>query len=132
MRKEKAPAISEEISRFCNFLDTAQKEYAYHSEEVHRLELLTQDYLHSLELDGMKYEGRAKVATQLALCRQERRQHKDMVQLLEPLVEFMASDKGKAGVNQLRETLGKTRKVEKRMEDRVYTPRIARPDLGKK
>lgn len=124
MKQKNVPAISERISVFCGFLDEAQKDYMYHSEQVHRLELLTQDYLHSLELDGLKYEERAKLATKLARCRQERRQHKDMVQLLEPLVEFLASDKGKAGVNQLRETLGKTRKIEKRMADRAYFPRI--------
>lgn len=124
MKKKESPAISERISVFCNFLDEAQKGYLYHSEQVHRLELLTQDYLHSLELDGLKYEERAKLATRLSRCRQERRQHKDMVQLLEPIVDFLESDKGKAGINQLREVLGKTRKVEKRMVERTYFPRV--------
>ena len=88
------------------------------------MDRLTQDFLHKLELDGLDYKERAKVATQLAKCRQARRECKDTVEILEPLVQFLESDKGKNLLNLVREALGKTRKVEERMETRTYIPRV--------
>ena len=44
--------------------------------------------------------------------------------MLEPLVQFLESDKGKNLLNLMREALGKTRKVEERLETRTYVPRV--------
>ena len=120
----KIPRFSDEISAFCNLLDSARQDYTWNSDKIVEMDRLTQDYLHSLELDGLNYEGRAKVATQLAKCRQRRREHKDTVQILEPLVQYLDSEKGKQLYNLLREVLGRTRKVEERMETRTYHPRV--------
>ncbi len=122
--KNERPLFSKSISEICDLLESAQKDYAWNSDKIHEMDLLTQDYLHSLELDGLKYEGRAKVATQLAKCRQERREHKDTVQILEPLVQYLDGEKGRQLFNLLREVLGKMRKAEERMENRVYFPRV--------
>lgn len=112
MGKVKAvPQFSESISSFCKLMENAQKDYAWNYDEVNRMDRLTQDYLHKLELDGLDYKERAKVATQLAKCRQARRECKDTVEILEPLVQFLESDKGKNLLNLVREALGKTRKV---------------------
>lgn len=124
MKKRDKPKFSIYISEFCKMMENAQKDYAWNYEEVNRLDRLTQDYLHSLELDGLDYKERAKVATSLARCRQQRRDCKDTVEVLEPLVQFLESDKGKNLYNLVRETLGKTRKVEERMETRTYVPRV--------
>ena len=53
-----------------------------------------------------------------------RRGCKDTVEVLEPLVDFLESDKGKNFLNLLREVLGNTRKAERRTEARVYIPRV--------
>ena len=45
---------------------------------------------------------------------------RDTVEILEPLVQFLERDKGKNLLNLVREALGKTRKVEERMETRTY------------
>lgn len=58
------------------------------------------------------------------MSRQARRECKDTVEILEPLVQFLESDKGKNLLNLVREALGKTRKVEERMETRTYIPRV--------
>lgn len=118
------PAFSEGISAICNCLDQARRDYEWNRDMIAEMDKLTQDYLHSLELDGLKYEARAKVATKLAQCRQKRREHKDTVAILEPLVQYLDSEKGRQLLNLLREVLGKTRKVEERMKDRVYFPRV--------
>lgn len=119
-----APQFSESISSFCKLMENAQKDYAWNYDEVNCMDRLTQDFLHKLELDGLDYKERAKVATQLAKCRQARRECKDTVEILEPLVQFLESDKGKNLLNLVREALGKTRKVEERMETRTYIPRV--------
>lgn len=118
------PRFSETISGFCKLMEDAQKDYAWNYDEVSRMDRLTQDYLHKLELDGLDYKERAKIATQLAKCRQARRECKDTVEILEPLIQFLESDKGKNLFNLVREALGKTRKVEGRMETRTYIPRV--------
>lgn len=126
MGKQKVPQFSETISDFCKMLEEAQKDYVWNCDEMRRMDDLTQDYLHKLELDGLDYKERAKVATQLMKCRQARRKCKDTIEVLEPLMQFLYSDKGKSLYNQFRETLGKTRKVEKSMETRTYIPRVLR------
>lgn len=126
MGKQKAHQFSETISDFCRTLEEAQKDYIWNCDEMKRMDDLTQDYLHKLELDGLDYKERAKVATQLTKCRQARRECKDTIEVLEPLMQFLYSDRGKSLYNQFRETLGKTRKVEKSMETRTYIPRVLR------
>lgn len=122
------PKFSLVISDFLNAIDTALKDYAWNYDEVGRMDKLTQDYLHKLELDGLDYGERAKVATKLSQCRQLRRGSKDTVEILSPLVEFLETEKGKNLVNLTREVLGKTRKVEDKMETRTYRPRVLTED----
>ena len=105
-------------------LRNAKNDYTFYTQEVDRLEKLQQDYLHKLELEDLKYEGRAKVATQLARCRQQRREAKDMKTALEPLVFWLDTDKGKQLTNMLNEVLGQTRKVENKLKDRIYYHRV--------
>lgn len=123
-KKPKEPQFSNCISDFCKMVDNARSDYAWNYEEVNRLDKLTQDYLHQLELDELDYYERAKVATQLAQCRKLRRISKDTVEVLEPLITFLDGEKGRSMINLLRETLGKTRKVEERMKTRTYRYKV--------
>ena len=101
MGKVKAvPQFSESISSFCKLMENAQRDYAWNYDEVNRMDRLTQDYLHKLELDGLDYKERAKVATQLAKCRQARRECKDTVEILEPLVQSKKVTKYSIGIEQ--------------------------------
>lgn len=127
----KQPQFSENISGFCRMVDQAKQDYEWNHSEVNRLDYLTQDYLHRLELDRLSYAERAKVATQLARCRQLRRASKDTVEILQPLIEFLDTEKGKQLLNLMREILGKTRKVEKRMENRTYRNKVFEEDEQK-
>lgn len=123
-KKAKEPQFSNCISDFCKMVEGARTDYEWNREEVNRLDKLTQDYLHQLELDGLDYSERARVATQLSKCRKLRRISKDTVEVLEPLIEFLNSDKGRGMLNLMRETLGKTRKVEERMKTRTYRYKV--------
>ena len=122
--RQRGPVFSEYISDFCKAVDNALGDYGYCIHEMERLDKLTQDYLHMLELGDLKYAERAKLATKLQQCRQERREYKDVVQVLAPLFEHFSDARNKNSFNQLREVLGKMRKVERRQNHRVYYPRV--------
>ena len=116
--------LSNQISDFLQLLTNAPKSYAYSNEEVERMQQLTSDYLHLLELNSCGYHTRAKVATANRDCRTARRQHKDNASILEPLVGFLQTEKGKLLISQLQQTLGAVRKAERATEDRHYHPRV--------
>lgn len=118
------PQFSGSIESFLAVMEQAQRDFTWNEEQVVYYDGLQQDYLHQLELDGLDYKGRARLATQLMKCRQHRRESKDTVRALYPLVEFLDSDKGRQLTNLMKEVLGRTRKVEKQMENRVYVPRV--------
>lgn len=122
--KSQRPQFSLNISNFCETITQAKQDYEWNKSEINRLDKLTQDYLHKLELDGLNYKERAKVATRLARCRQLRRESKDTVEILEPLIEFIETEKGRQMLNLIKETLGKTRKVEEHMETRTYRYKV--------
>lgn len=114
------PQLSSVIEVFINAVEEAQRDYDWNYEEVNRLNLLQQDLLHMLELSDLKYSGRGKVATQLRNCRIDRRASKDTVEMLEPFLEQINSDKGIQMMRFLKELLGQTRNLEKNMGVRVY------------
>ena len=118
------PQFSKVIEEFIALFDGAIKDYDWCHDNVRKMDQLTQDYLHSLELDGLDYKERAKVATAIAKCRQERRACKDTTEVLEPVVLFLNSDRGKDMMKLVREALGKTRKAEEKMEHKQYYPRV--------
>ena len=115
---------SEYISEFLNFVAEAQSQYKFCSDEVNNQDKLTQDYLHSLELDDLKRDERSKVATKLAVNRKDRRYFKDRVEELEPIVQFFEEPQNKKILDKLKQVLGATRKAEGYHKDRKYIPRV--------
>ena len=75
-------SISQSISDFSSAVTEIQKEYKRNLDKIVECDHLTQDYLH--KLDHLLYGERAKIATQLAECRRQRRNAKDMVALAKP------------------------------------------------
>lgn len=115
---------SEYLTEFLNFVAEAQSQYRFCSEEVSNQDKLTQDYLHSLELDGLKCDERSKVATKLAVNRKDRRYYKDRVEELEPIVQFFEEPQNKKMLNSMKQVLGVVRKSELYHKDRKYVPRV--------
>lgn len=124
MSNETVPQFSSYISKFCQMIEQAKQDYTWNQEEISRLDKLTQDYLHKLELENLNYNERAKLATQLAKCRRLRRESKDTVEILSPLMGYLETERGKQTANLLKETLGKTRRVEENMKTRTYRYKI--------
>lgn len=115
---------SEYISEFLNFISEAQSQYRFCSDEVNNQDKLTQDYLHSLELDGLKRDERSKVATKLAINRKDRRYYKDRVEELEPIVQFFEEQQNKKVLDKMSQVLGQVRKAENYHKDRKYIPKV--------
>ena len=115
---------SEYIAEFLKFISEAQVQHKLYSEEVEKQEKLTQDYLHSLELDNLKCDERSKVATKLAINRKERRYYKDRVEEFEPIVKFFEDPQHKKMFNLMTKMLGDVRRAEGYHKDRKYIPRV--------
>lgn len=115
---------SENISAFLNFVADAQSRYKFCRDELEIQEKLTQDYLHSLELDDLKCDERSKVATKLAINRKDRRYYKDRVEELEPIVQFFEEAQNKKVLDKMKQVLGAVRKSEAYHKDRKYIPRV--------
>lgn len=115
---------SEYLTEFLNFIAEAQSNYRFCVEEVNNQDKLTQDYLHSLELDNLKCDERSKVATKLAINRKDRRYYKDRVEELEPIVRFFEESQNKKVLDKMKQVLGVVRKSELYHGDRKYIPRV--------
>lgn len=127
-KKQVCPEFSDTISSVCKMLEGAVNDYYWSDDQIKKMDALTQDYLHSLELDDLTYSERAKIATKLKSARKLRREHKDTREVLEPIVSFVESERGKQTMNLMKEALGKTRKAEERMKTRSYHPRVLKTE----
>ena len=112
------------LSEFLNFVSEAQSHYKFCTEEMKKQDQLTQDFLHSLELDDLKRGERSKLATKLAINRKDRRYYKDRVEELQPIVDFFADPQNKKALDKLTNVLGACRKMENYHKDRIYVPKV--------
>ena len=119
--------VSVIISDFVKFLNDANFSYTYMLEKMSEQEKITQDILHSLELDDLKYSERAKLATKLAAARKQRRIYKDAVEELAPVADFIEDNKKL--LNNFSALVGSVRKQEKYHSNRQYYPRIVEKEV---
>lgn len=112
------------LSEFLNFISEAQSHYRFCVDEMETQDKLTQDFLHSLELDELKCKERNKLATQLSINRKDRRYFKDRIEELEPVVAFFEEEQNKKVLNNLKNVLGDIRKAERYHKNRTYIPKI--------
>ena len=106
----------------------AKSEYARYTSELSYYDQLIEDYLHVLELENQNWSERAKVATQLACARKQRRTVKNEFELLQPIVSFANSDSGKKFLESLRSLSGNVRNVDKRHKQSTYKCRVLHLD----
>lgn len=114
---------SDQIKQFLDFIKDCQGQYLLAVEAVGVEDKRTQDLLHAIEFEPHAKE-RGKLATKLKNCRSVRRENKDIVEELEPIVYFANDEKNMKTFNQLTQLLGQVRKVEKYHESRSYHPRV--------
>lgn len=112
---------SKDLERFLDFLKSAESQLDQAMAGQQEAEAETQDILHSLELEKHSYHEMAALSRKLAEVRQTRRQHKDIVAQLTPVVEWTRENDG--AVRSLQRLLGDVRKTERNTQNRFYTPR---------
>lgn len=113
--------ISEIVADFLNMIEDCQRKYEWAYEQVGIEDKRTVDLMHELEFEKSSKE-RAKIATKLYKCRNDRREYKDLVQLTEKMNWW--TERNQIGINVLKETLGRLRREEEWQETRTYTPRV--------
>lgn len=118
---EKAP--SEYISDYLAFVEATRIDYWYCVEAMKKEENKTQDYLHKLELEDLTYHERSRVAAELIENRKARRNYKDAVEELEPIIKFFEDPQNSNVIKRLTQLLGQVRKVEAKHQNRFYIPR---------
>ena len=117
--------ISENLKLFLDFIREVESYYPLALEEMHKEEKRTQDFLHAIEFEPHA-EERSKIATKMRASRIARRENKDIVEELEPIIDFLSVQSNKKAIDQLTQLLGRIRKVEKYHENRSYHPRVER------
>ena len=116
--------ISEILYAFLSTLDSIDRLYNNNLEKLRERDLMTQDYLHGLELTDFNYAERAKIATKLRNVRRKRRKAKDYIEICEPLEEFIHNSNNQKFISKLKEVLGQVRKLEKSHQNRIYINKI--------
>lgn len=129
VKKNEVPnTVSKHISDFLDYIVEASSQYAQSHSEMLEQENLTQDYLHKLELESLTSSDRSKIARQLGICRQKRREAKDTFEELSPLIDWSGDPDVIKVIRKLQETLGQTRKVERNHQNRIYIPKVLKDD----
>lgn len=114
---------SENIKVFLDFLRECETQYKIAYDAVNTEDKRGQDLLHMIEFEPSTKE-RNKLCTRLRDSRIERRKNKDIVEELQPIIEFSIEKQHKRTLDQLAQLLGAVRKVEKYHENRTYHPRV--------
>lgn len=113
--------VSRQIGGFLQFLRDCEQQYHMAEAEEQETNNLTQDILHSLELEDHDYHGFARLSKELREIRRSRRKAKDTMDTTAPVLDWV--DKNLSFVKSLEQLLGTVRKAEKRTENRIYTPK---------
>lgn len=118
---DKSP--SKNISDYLDFIEAARIDYNFCLEAMKKEEKITQDYLHQLELEDLTYHERGRIAVQLSENRKARRNYKDAVEELEPIINFFEDPQNISFIKRLTQLLGQVRKVESKHQNRFYIPK---------
>lgn len=112
---------SKVLEQFLDFVNSAEGLMDQAIAGQQEAEAETQDILHALELEKHSYHEAASLARKLAKVRQARRQEKDIVAQLAPVVEW--AKENDVAIRRLQRVLGELRKVDRNIQNRFYTPR---------
>lgn len=112
---------SQSLSDFLEFLRQSQQDYNIAVDIELTKSKETQDILHKIELDDVKYHDYAKLGKALKSIRNERREAKNIQLQLAPLVGWIKENQNV--VRGLERLLGEVRKAETNIKNAHYYPR---------
>lgn len=114
---------SEKIKEFLDFVDDCRTLNEMARNGISEEEKRQQDLLHAIEFES-NGRKRSPIDTKLHKCRLSRRRYKDIFEETDDIVQFFKDPSNKRTLEQLRQLLGKVRKVERYHENRTYIPRV--------
>lgn len=112
---------SQSLSDFLEFLRQSQQDYSIAADIETTKSKKTQDILHKIELDNVKYHDYAKLGKALKSIRNERREAKNIQLQLSPLIGWIKENQNV--VRGLERLLGEVRKAETNIKNAHYYPR---------
>jgi len=113
--------VSEGIELFLKYLrETAELNRIGEANENEENNV-TQDLLHSIEIEPHTYNEYAKLSKMLKVSRQNRRNAMNLKEQTAPVKEW--SEQNLPIIRSLEQLLNTVRKLERKSENRVYTPR---------
>lgn len=113
--------MSEGIEQFLDFLREAEQQLHMAEQTEADAGAATQDLLHRLELGDVSEEDAVRLAWALRDARRERREAKDLREQAEPIAAWMENNR--PVIKALERLLGEVRRLERRSQDRIYTPK---------
>ena len=121
--------LSERIELVISIFEACKSDNDWYEQQQTKSEFEITNLNH--ELEGVGEENRSppgrgertKIAAKLQKALMQRRVAKDAIRAGQPVLKFMESDIGQKALNQLRQTLGELRRVERSMSERKYAPR---------
>lgn len=113
--------FSEGLESFLDYIRDCQQQYNMFLADQEEAEAVTQDLLHSLELDENDDDVMLIISKVMKSTRADRRTAKKQIAALLPIVDW--SNNNKKVLNDLRMVLGIVRKEEQRAPRRTYAPR---------
>lgn len=122
---------SENIKAFLDFLKQSETDYKAAYAAVNTEDKRGQDLLHAIEFEA-SYRERNKLTTKLRNSRIERRENKDIVEELQPVMDFIQDPRHKKTLDMLQQLLGAVRKEENYHRNRAYLPRVEKQEGRKK
>lgn len=114
--------VSTPLEAFLGYLRDCVTNYHIAEDVENESEQLTQDILHSLELEEHDDAEYTRMAQELVDARRTRREAKNQSKINAPVVEWVNANP--AVIKTLERLLGAVRKAEQSTENRMYTPRV--------
>ena len=116
--------ISPPLEIFLDYLRECVQVYHIAEDGLAEADALTQDILHSLELEQHNETEYLALAKELAEARRKRRAAKDRLTVTAPVLGWLEGNQ--SVVKSMERLLGEIRKAERSTENRVYIPRVRR------
>ena len=112
---------SDHLAAFLGWLRDIRQDYNIALAELAEAEDATQDILHQLELGEDRYHDCAKLALALQEVRRQRRQVKDKLTVLQPIIGWL--EENAKTIKTMERLLGEMRRLEKSLVGRSYHPK---------
>ena len=112
---------SQQLNDFLAFLREAEQQSNMARADNEEANNETQDILHEIEFGGYDPRKTGRLVKKLGGVRQKRRNAKNTIEITTPILSWCSENKDV--VKSLQQLLGDIRKVEHRIETRVYAPR---------